>query len=143
MKSVSCGLSSEWCCLKNHDAFGCAEAGNIRVNFVVFAAGIHQKHAITGDLQACASRELLQVGSELGMLICKRFELVEEGIDNNGFKNENTQNNGQRRKPEVEPPAARTLFDDQEKNESHQREKCEFNQYRLGPIQEPRAPKLN
>src|SRR5258708_34760347 len=56
--------------VENHDAVGCAEAGNIRVNFVVFAAGIHQKHAITGDLQAGASGDVLQVGSQVRMLVC-------------------------------------------------------------------------
>src|SRR5437868_204146 len=103
----------------NHDALRCAESDDISIDLICFAAGVHQKHSITRNLQTCTFCKCLEVAGELRMPGGERFELVKQGIDNDGLEQKNDEHDGQGSEPKVKPPPAGTLANYDEQDQSH------------------------
>src|SRR5260370_12600370 len=77
------------------------------------------------------------------MLLTQELEFVEQRIDHQRSDHDHSEENQDRGKPEVQPPASRASphygKQDQHKNDT----KCCAQELSFGPIPEPRAPALN
>src|SRR6266699_5811102 len=90
--------------IPDHDALRRSQARHVSVDGLCFPAGLHQEHAIRRNGNTRMFCELFNGSNEVRMFLTQWFEFVEQRIDHQGGDHNYSQENQDRRKPEIQPP---------------------------------------
>src|SRR5215471_580677 len=131
------------CSVPHDNSLGGADSSYIGVEFVGFLAGIHFEHPARRDGEPAAPGKLFDLAYQLRVALIERDEIVKERINDPGTAVNDQQENCIDREPKVEPPAPRTLPDneDHEPQQEDSKDPAEACAFQL--IAEPRSPALH
>ncbi len=88
-------------------------------------------------------RKFFNGSNQVRMLLTQGLELVEQWIDHQRSDHDQSKENQDRRKPEIQPPAPRAAPHYGKQDQNQNDPKCCAQELSFGPIPEPRAPALN
>src|SRR6266481_4061916 len=96
-------------CVPHHHALGWAKAGYISVKRRDFFAGLHQKHAVAGNIESPTLCDLLNGIHQLRIALVQRLEFVERRMDDDGRTKNKKNDKWYSNEPAPKPPPARAL----------------------------------
>src|ERR1051326_3170415 len=130
-------------CVPYDHALGRTEPGDIGVDLVALFAGAHQENSVRRDWNPGILRELFYGLDELWMLASQRLKFVEQGIDEPRSDKDEAEKDGQRGKPEIQPPATRTAPNHGEQDQGENYRQSRTDEFLFSPIPKPGAPTLD
>ena len=128
--------------IPHHEALGGADAGYIRIEAVAFGAGLHQKHAVGGDVRSGAGDDGFQFRNQRGMSLGERFELVEDGIEQRR-REDGEHDQRQSEQPDTPPVASRVSADQPVEKQQNRRAEEDREAQALAQIFKPASPALH
>ena len=129
-------------CVPDDDAFGGAEALDVGVEGGEFGGGLHEEHAVRGDVHVAFGDDLLEAVDKFGVRLGEGFVMEEKGFDV-GHDEEAGDREGDGAGPEGQPPEAGEFADGPE--EEHEQEAADQpgEEKGFGLIEEPAGPVLD
>src|SRR5436309_8310934 len=128
--------------IPDHHALRGSQPRHVSVDLVGFPARLHQEDALRWNGNTYMFRKFFNRSNQVWMLLAQRFEFVEQRIDHQRSDHDHSKQNQDRRKPEIQPPAARTAPHHGEKDQDQNDSKRDMEKFPLAPIPEPRTPAL-
>src|SRR6266849_2311243 len=129
--------------IPDHHALGSSQPSHVSVDRVRFPASLHQEDALRWNGNAGMFRKFFNGGNQVRMLLVQGLEFVEQRIDHQRRDHDQSKQNQDRGKTEIEPPVPRTAPHYGEQDQDQNNSKRDIEKFPLAPIPAPRAPALN
>ena len=129
--------------IPNDDALGSAEAADVGVGGDGLVAGLHPEHAVGRNFLASAARDALERSDKLWGFHSEGLKFIEHRFDDVRRDEDDEQNDGQGKNPEIEPPARWALANNGIEQPGKEGADDHGEELRFGPVTYPGRPGLN